>query len=76
MEGQGSKMLIIGESDGKLRLECEDCGAHAIRPRSILFWATRCQVCGAIGEIHRARERISDSRPSSREGVTARAASG
>src|SRR3954470_23441317 len=52
----GYGMLIIGAADGKLRLACEACGAHAIRPSSLLFWATRCQVCGEIAEIQAPRE--------------------
>lgn len=55
-------MLIIGAHDGKLRLACEACGAHAIRSSELLFWATRCHVCGQIAEIHGPRERISDTR--------------
>ena len=55
-------MLIIGAHEGNLRLACESCGAHAIRSSAILFWATRCHVCGEIAEIHGPRERISGSR--------------
>lgn len=58
-------MLIIGAHDGKLRLACEACGAHAIRPSELLFWAARCHVCGEIAEIHGPRQRISDSRSAS-----------
>lgn len=56
-------MLIIGAHEGNLRLECECCGAHAIRPSSLLFWAARCHVCGEIAEVRPPRSRISDSRP-------------
>lgn len=55
-------MLIIGAHEGNLRLACESCGAHAIRSSSTLFWATRCNVCGEIAEVHGPRERISGSR--------------
>jgi hypothetical protein len=59
----GRPMLIIGAHDGNLRLECESCGAHAIRPSSLLFWAVRCHVCSEIAEIRPSRVRILDSRP-------------
>jgi hypothetical protein len=59
----GRWMLIIGAHEGQMRLACECCGAHAIRPSSLLFWVTRCHVCGEIAEIHGPRERISDTRP-------------
>jgi hypothetical protein len=58
----GARMLIIGAHDGDLRLSCDECGAHAIRPSWILFDAARCEVCGVIGEIHGPRQRISDTR--------------
>ena len=56
------RMLIIGAHKGDLRLACENCGAHAIRPSSLLFWAVRCHVCGEISEVRSPRERISDPR--------------
>jgi hypothetical protein len=55
------RMLIIGAHEGQLRLACESCGAHAIRSSALLFWATRCHVCGEIAEIHGPRERITGS---------------
>ena len=58
----GRQVLIIGAHEGDLRLACESCGAHAIRPSALLFWVARCHVCGEIAEIHGPRERISDSR--------------
>lgn len=58
----GGRMLIIGAHDANLRLACESCGAHAIRASDVLFWATRCHVCGEIGEVHGARTRISEPR--------------
>ena len=58
-------MLIIGADDENLRLACEACGAHAIRPASFRFWALRCHVCGEIGEIHGPRARMSASRSAS-----------
>ena len=58
----GQRMLIIGAHEGKLRLACEACGAHAIRSSSLLFWSARCEVCGEIAEIHGPRERISQTR--------------
>ena len=57
------RMLIIGAHKGDLRLACENCGAHAIRPSSLLFWAVRCHVCSEIAEIRPPRERISDLPP-------------
>ena len=56
-------MLIIGAHKGDLRLACENCGAHAIRPSSLLFWAVRCHVCSEISEVRPPRERISDPDP-------------
>lgn len=69
-------MLIIGADDGKLRLACEACGAHAIRPSSLLFWVARCHVCCEIAEIHGPRQRISDTRPAPLLNEPARAGRG